>query len=288
MKNNILFFLLISCCVLYSQEKQTVDCQFIYDVFSHPNTSKIRLVCLIPNEVQNSQHVMSLQFSRHPNRVFVKDENKYAEFVINQPLLVERIIISTKIQLSSNSLLSSRKTAPFKLIDYNRYLIHEKYLESNNPKIKEVALSLKGKNDVKTIKKIFKYVRNKFEYSFNTKELGALKALSIKSGDCTEYSDLFVALCRANGIPARTIEGYLALTQYKITPRHSWAEVYLQDVGWVKFEPTRGYDANFKKTENNYIQLSNVRNDSVLNNYHFWYYRYWGEKAKVKSSFKVL
>ena len=38
---------------------------------------------------------------------------------------------------------------------------------------------------------------------------GALYALKTKEGDCTEFMHLFVALCRANKIPARCIGGYV-------------------------------------------------------------------------------
>ena len=44
-------------------------------------------------------------------------------------------------------------------------------------------------------------------------------ALKTRQGDCEEMSGLFVALCRASGIPARLI----------LVPNHAWAEFYLVD-----------------------------------------------------------
>ncbi len=44
-------------------------------------------------------------------------------------------------------------------------------------------------------------------------------ALEKRTGDCQEYSAIFIALCRSVGIPARLIWG----------PNHNWAEFYLVD-----------------------------------------------------------
>jgi hypothetical protein len=45
------------------------------------------------------------------------------------------------------------------------------------------------------------------------------KALANRRGDCEEMSAVFVALCRAGGIPARLVW----------VPNHNWAEFYLHD-----------------------------------------------------------
>lgn len=52
--------------------------------------------------------------------------------------------------------------------------------------------------------------------------------------DCQLGSSLFVALCRARGIPARLAGGYLL---YPATPsNHFWAEAWLEDRGWMAFD----------------------------------------------------
>jgi hypothetical protein len=48
---------------------------------------------------------------------------------------------------------------------------------------------------------------------------GALAALRDGTGDCDELSSLFIALCRANDIPARTVR----------VPGHCYPEFYLLD-----------------------------------------------------------
>ena len=70
-------------------------------------------------------------------------------------------------------------------------------------------------------------------------ETVASTVLARASGDCSEFSLLFVALARAAGIPARRVVG-LASTEVDNAPAfgfHAWAEVAL-DGHWVQVDPT--------------------------------------------------
>jgi hypothetical protein len=59
-------------------------------------------------------------------------------------------------------------------------------------------------------------------------------------GSCTEYTFLFIALCRANGLPARYVGGsnHRQDGVYVDTVFHRWAEVYLPPYGWVPVDVT--------------------------------------------------
>jgi transglutaminase-like putative cysteine protease len=122
------------------------------------------------------------------------------------------------------------------------------------------------------------------------KALGAVKAAQQKKGDCSEYSDLFVALCRAKNIPARVATGYTVRFD-EISPKHHWAEVYLKKYGWVPFDPSWGdmEDSIFRNRAFGvlrpvYIYLTGIRNDPGLHNNHFYTYMYWGDKVKLEDS----
>ena len=64
----------------------------------------------------------------------------------------------------------------------------------------------------------------------------ALEVLDSRSGDCNEHTQLFIALARAAGIPARGAAG-LAWVDGKFY-YHAWPEVYLGT--WVAVDPTFG------------------------------------------------
>jgi hypothetical protein len=52
--------------------------------------------------------------------------------------------------------------------------------------------------------------------------------------DCQLGSALFVALCRARGIPARLLGGRVL---YRLAPtNHYWAEAWMNDRGWIPFD----------------------------------------------------
>jgi transglutaminase-like putative cysteine protease len=64
----------------------------------------------------------------------------------------------------------------------------------------------------------------------------ALEILRDRQGDCSEHCVLFVALCRAAGIPARRCSGYVCLgSQWGA---HAWAEIWIG--AWVGADPTTG------------------------------------------------
>lgn len=64
---------------------------------------------------------------------------------------------------------------------------------------------------------------------------GALETLSRGRGTCSEYANMFIAIMRSKGIPARFVMGKIYLGAY-----HSWAEIWLDGQGWVPVDPQRG------------------------------------------------
>ena len=106
----------------------------------------------------------------------------------------------------------------------------ERFIEVDNLKIVSQARALKSTSDEKTIENIYEWVSNNIVYAgYISEDRGALYALENKSGDCTEYAYLVVALARANLIPSRVIGGYVTLNDIAPMPTeyHNWAEVNL-------------------------------------------------------------
>jgi Transglutaminase-like superfamily len=109
------------------------------------------------------------------------------------------------------------------------YLQPGPFLESDHPEIVRLAGRLDGVDPLSRAGKIFDWVAGHVQDAgYTGSERGALYALTQGRGDCTEYADLFVALCRAAGVPARTVGGYVCLRSSVLQPAdyHNWAEFY--------------------------------------------------------------
>ncbi len=67
-----------------------------------------------------------------------------------------------------------------------------------------------------------------------------------RHGVCQDFSHLFCALARQNGIPARYVSGYLHQGNgyFGDSQMHAWAEAYVPNIGWVGFDPTNDLLAN--------------------------------------------
>ncbi|QQG40616.1 MAG: transglutaminase domain-containing protein [Candidatus Levyibacteriota bacterium] len=127
------------------------------------------------------------------------------------------------------------------------YLVEKPYWEIDW-KMKDKAIKLK------TPKNIYNYVVNNLTYDFsrvsdNLKRLGAKEVFyNGTSAVCLEFTDLFVALSRAAGIPAREIDGFAYTQNQKQRPLskikdilHAWPEYYDEERQmWIMVDPTWG------------------------------------------------
>lgn len=172
---------------------------------------------------------------------------------------------------------------PEKKIEKNmdRYLMSEKNIESNHPEIKSRAKDLKKETPLATARNIFNWVAETIEYSgYQSAVHGALNALQERKGDCSEYMSLFIALCRANDIPARGVGGYVCDRDCLLSPElyHDWAEFY-HDGAWRIADPQM---KKFMQDESHYIATRLMPHGQNNKQQNFYRYRFSGEGLTVK------
>ena len=133
-------------------------------------------------------------------------------------------------------------------VDLEKYLTETRVWQVNDPSIRALAKKLN------TPKAIYDYVVSNLKYNPERIELppmrlGAIGAMANpQNAVCQEFTDLFIALSRSAGIPAREINGFGFTTNPKLKPLslagdilHSWPEYY--DSGqnlWIAVDPTWG------------------------------------------------
>ncbi|MGB9911103.1 MAG: transglutaminase domain-containing protein [Microgenomates group bacterium] len=189
------------------------------------------------------QQVTYLKIEPQPETVVVdNDGNWLAKYFLN-PNQELRILTEGKVKVFSEP----RKNFPPQG-NLENNLLPQKYWEVDHPLIRQKA------KELKTPKKIYDFVVQTLEYDKEkikgeVERLGALEALNNpKKAICTEFTDLFVALARAAGVPAREINGYaysrsddlqsLSLTTDVL---HSWPEYWdNQKKMWIPVDPTWG------------------------------------------------
>ncbi len=92
---------------------------------------------------------------------------------------------------------------------------------------------------------------------------------NIYEGDSAEYSWVFIALCRAAGVPARSVTGFLVKPGSELP--HTWAEFFLPKWGWLPADPYLGDSRELL------LEFSNQSDDSYylghLDNYHLTFYK---------------
>ncbi len=136
-----------------------------------------------------------------------------------------------------------------------RFLGPQKFIESNAQKIKELASRLKFSSPYLTSRRIFNWVKNNIHFKdYIARPLGALNALEKRIGDCTEGMTIFVALERANNIPAAGVSGYLVARNGRVTPSsyHNWALFYANS----NFRIADPKEATFDKKYKRYVALT--------------------------------
>lgn len=68
----------------------------------------------------------------------------------------------------------------------------------------------------------------------------AAEALALGEGVCQDHTHVLIALARNRDLPARYVSGYLQADADGAAheANHAWAEIYIDALGWVGFDPT--------------------------------------------------
>jgi transglutaminase-like putative cysteine protease len=241
----------------YLFTRESLQSRNIRAVFGNSQTYKVNLsyhlsnnsilpkkqIIALPSDTQR-QKVIVESLIPEPLQIIVnEDGNWIAEYELSS---MEKIDIeaSMYIQVFADSLGSPELvSSPANIL---AHIQPTQYWPSEDPEIQKLAKQLQ------TPKNIYDYVVTTLHYNHsadltNRKREGAKAALARPNDAiCTEFTDLFITLSRAAGIPAREINGYgysdnpigepLSLVSDVL---HSWPEYWDEDAQtWVPVDPT--------------------------------------------------
>ncbi len=117
----------------------------------------------------------------------------------------------------------------------------DKY-QINNSVIRQAALEAVGEdtNLYWQVRRIHDFVIDRIHYVNDSRWDAAPQVLEQGHGSCSEYSFLFIALCRSIGIPARYEAGSHLRDNlpYEDKVFHRWQQVYFPNYGWIPIDCT--------------------------------------------------
>jgi len=207
----------------YSISRQ-IQYSFTLQNRSHQVIKQAELWTFAPVKETAGQRCLKLQ-SNYPYKLLTDDSgNQVLHFTFENLAPYASRVVTIKTHLLVSATANPITSAPLP-----RDLNPQKYIESDHPAINRLAHKLQKADASKTIEEIFRWVAGNVRYSgYAGRDRGALYALEHKKGDCTEYANLFVALCRANSIAARPIGGYVCPQSGVLKARdyHNWGEFY--------------------------------------------------------------
>ena len=123
------------------------------------------------------------------------------------------------------------------------YLRAERKIQTADPAVQHVLNRLTGRKAHKShlVNQVFDYCAEVIARSDARGPSEAATVLAEGSATVEGRARAMVALCRAAGLPARLVVGFVLHRREAATP-HVWVEVYTKkEQGWRPYDPERGY-----------------------------------------------
>lgn len=194
----------------------------------------------------NNQRVTYSSLQPQPNDITVDTDGNWLASYTLMPLERKNITATGQVKITPTNLDVSPPPSNIATLTSA-----QEFWPTTDPKINNII------STVRTPRQIYDYVVNTLSYDYtkidNAKRVGALAALQNPQNSlCTEFTDLFVTLARANGIPAREIEGFAYTNNSKIKPTnlntdilHAWPQFFDRKTQkWISVDPTWGKTTN--------------------------------------------
>ncbi len=231
----------------------------------------------LPPDILKVQQVLYTRLNPTPERIYTdKDGNLLASYKLGSHKTLE-------IELMGSAKILGRQIQPEeggKMHEIPKklsraYTIAQPFWEVDSPQIQDLANKLFDPQ--KTVSQnayaVYDYITQHLKYNMDAtksdtiERKGAITALDLEeTSACMEFTDLFIALTRAMGIPARELNGYAFANAENIIPvsidfknsdtLHAWAEFYDPAFGWVQVDPTWGTTSGidyFTKLDTNHF-----------------------------------
>ncbi len=278
---------LLSAVILFGEqetetyEETDIKIQVVVTIknLGQAQANNIPLRLGIPLDHQPAQYVTNIVYSEQPERL-TNDSwgNEYIHYTVLRldPQAVKVFIIDLTFKMMSIDFNVQSANGNSIGPDHSRYLEVTPFINVNDPVIIDLAREIAEESDPNFVDiswNTYEWIIENIYYQQIPGEWDAATTLKNGEGGSAELGNLFVALLRANGIPARRLSGWgnifekgeeLFLSRFA----HGWAEFYMPSYGWIPVDPTWGKSHKFDyfaKSDPNHIVLT-----KGAGNHFFW------------------
>jgi sugar lactone lactonase YvrE len=256
----------------------------------------------IPRDFDNQELLGKVSFDPQPTH-WVTDHwgQPFAHFQFKEVLPGTRLLPKMKVKVkkyhTTYSIFPERVGAlseiPAEIRE--KYLVDGIKFDIQHPQIQQAVAAALGQEQRPfwMMRKIFDYICEKIEY--NLKPMGgwnpAPTVLERGTGSCSEYTFIFISMCRASGLPARYAGSLVIRDEDRGIDDvwHRWAEVYLPNYGWIPVDvsagdqPSPGSRAQtIGVLRNRYLITTKGGGDSEYLDFYYNFNEKWQTKGKCK------
>jgi Transglutaminase-like superfamily len=214
-------------------DKKFVKTYTVKHVYNNPTDEEVEVWFSLPQESDSQQNITFLTLPT-PDE---KDEHAFLNTIYYYKVKpYDELTIAYQFDGYEVSLVEGQPNETIHLTEEEKgyYLRSTPLTPVNEELVNEAKGIIQGEQNIIEIgRKLYKHILHTYRYSLDFNERGATSFRQSKKGDCGEFACLFVAYCRALGIPSREMVGAWATGN---TQAHVWCEFFHEGVGWIPLD----------------------------------------------------
>jgi len=234
-------------------DKHTLDLLLTHEFrnYGPGEVTELNVYIAVPHDMPGQKLLSGPTFTPAPTAMVAdRWDQQVAHFRMNDLPLAERKQVRMEVQAELAAVrhfVYPHRVGKLKDVprDIRRlYLADEDKYRLEDPRIQKAVAEAVGdeKNPYWIMRNIHRYIRERMYYELAGGWNAAPRVLERGNGSCSEYTFVFIAMCRAAGVPARYVGSVVIRGDEASTDDvfHRWSQVYLPGYGWVHVDPQGG------------------------------------------------
>ncbi|MCK4301631.1 MAG: transglutaminase, partial [candidate division Zixibacteria bacterium] len=237
-------------------EEKSMQLEFVHQLrnFGPDSVKTLDVYLAIPHDMNNQELIGDVAFQPQPSEV-IEDKwgQKVAYFHFDDLAASEftSVSMAAEVTLYQNRYyIFPEKVGALEDIPADireAYLVNDTKFSLDHEVIQKAVKAAIGieTNPYWIARKIYNYVIDHIEYELAGGWNIAPTVLERGNGSCSEYSFVYIAMCRAAGLPARYVGSIVIRGDDASYDEvfHRWVEVYFPGYGWIPVDPSGGDSA---------------------------------------------